>query len=160
VPGPIEVRPLESIPERRFPRFWEHVGLGWRGSDVRRFLLDFKTSLTIPEIRNNPLELFKKLTATFFSASTPENQLRIAEDMLQGFKKATGLENLGETLTESFIDKILQKIDPQRRYTFEETILKFVEEAAIGEVQNGLFPGEVQCGCDQQPREPGVQPTF
>jgi hypothetical protein len=117
----------------------EYTGFGWRGSDVRRFLFELKGSLAAPEIRNDPLEIFKKLTATFFSSSTPEYQLTTAQKMLEGFKKATGLTDLGETLTESFIDKVMKKIDSTLRYTLEDTMLKFVEAAAIGEVQNGLF---------------------
>lgn len=137
MPGPTEVRNAgAALPQRWAPRIRE-VTIGWKKADVLTYLSQLKS-----EISGTDALPLLRLGERFF-ARTPH-------DEAQGFAEATihlvgsrmdEPATLEQRITPELIDKVIEKIklDPQKRFNFEDVVEMLFEEAEQTEVSPTLI---------------------
>ena len=132
MPGPTEARSIgAALPQRWGPRIRE-VTIGWKKTDVLTYLTQLKS-----EISGTDALPLLRLADRFFARTPQEEARRFAEATIH----LVGLRmdepaTLEQRITPELIDKVIEKIklDPQKRFNFEDVVEMLFEEAQQTEV--------------------------
>ena len=132
MPGPVEfkVGNANLLPGRRMPQVRELLGIGWRGADVRTYLLDFKNTLSTHPNFTHPTEIFLPLTELIFARSSYEVRYEMADKAARltlGFLGPNAA--LAEKITPEIIDRAIQRIEVNGRYKLQDILWLISKES-------------------------------